>query len=162
MKRFERLIDPFEPAHGPPPRTLWAFGRWAMRGTERPLILLLLVSFATGLTEAATAWLVGWVVDLVATEPTNGFLSRHWLELGLIAAFFLILRPGLMSASAAFNSRTFMPNVWTMTLNRVHRHVLGHSLKYFEDDFAGRLAQKETQSSIALADVVQESIQAIL
>ncbi|MEM7422669.1 MAG: ABC transporter ATP-binding protein [Pseudomonadota bacterium] len=32
----------------------------------------------------------------------------------------------------------------------------------FEDDFAGRLAQKETQASIALADVVQESIQAVL
>ena len=76
--------------------------------------------------------------------------------------FFLILRPVLMSLTAAFNSRAFMPNIWTMTLNRLHGHVLGHSLKYFEDDFAGRLAQKETQSSIALADAVQESIHAVL
>ena len=162
MKFFESLVDPFQPAKGPPPRTLWAFGRWALQGAETPLILLLLVALVAGVAEAATAWLVGWVVDQVATQPTETFLSELWMELTLIGLFFLILRPGLMSLTAAFNSRAFMPNVWTMTLNRLHRHVLGHSLKYFEDDFAGRLAQKETQSSIALADAVQESIHAVL
>ncbi|MEL7469638.1 MAG: ABC transporter ATP-binding protein [Pseudomonadota bacterium] len=162
MKRFERLIDPFVPADGPPPQTLWAFGRWALKGAEVPLFLLLLVSLATGATEAATAWLVGWVVDLVATEPAEGFFDRNWPQLLAIAGFFLLLRPVLMSITAAFNSRAFMPSVWTMTLWRLHAHVLGHSMKYFEDDFAGRLAQKETQSSIALADAVQETIHAVL
>ena len=162
MKIFERLIDPFRPADGPPPQTLWAFGRWALKGAEKPLFLLLLASLATGATEAATAWLVGWAVDLVATESAEGFFQRNWPELAMIAAFFLLLRPGLMSLTAAFNSRAFMPSVWTMTLWRLHAHVLGHSVRYFEDDFAGRLAQKETQSSIALADSVQESIHAVL
>ena len=162
MKVFERLIDPFIPADGPPPHSLWAFGRWALKGAETPLVLLLVVSLATGATEAATAWLVGWVVDLVALEPAEGFFERNWVNLLLIAAFFLILRPVLMSITAAFNSRAFMPSIWTMTLWRIHHHVLGHSLKYFEDDFAGRLAQKETQSSIALADAVQETIHAVL
>ena len=162
MKVFERLIDPFRPADGPPPQTLWAFGRWALKGAERPLVWLILVSVAAGAAEALTAWLVGWVVDLVAVEQAAGFFARNWLELGLIALFFLLVRPVLMSLTAAFNSRAFMPSVWTMTLWRVHHHVLGHSMKYFEDDFAGRLAQKETQSSIALADAVQESIHAVL
>ncbi|MEM7212730.1 MAG: ABC transporter ATP-binding protein [Pseudomonadota bacterium] len=162
MKFFERLVDPFQPADGPPPRTLWAFGRWALAGAEKPILILLLVSLATGATEAATAWLVGWVVDLVASEPADGFFARNWPELALVAVFFLLLRPALMSTTAAFNSRAFMPNIWTMTLWRVHHHVLGHSLKYFEDDFAGRLAQKETQSSIAIADAVQETIHAVL
>ena len=162
MKFFERLVDPFQPADGPPPQTLWAFGRWALKGSERPILFLLLISLATGATEAATAWLVGWVVDLVATEPAEEFFARNWQELVLVGAFFLFLRPALMSTTAAFNSRAFMPNIWTMTLWRIHRHVLGHSMKYFEDDFAGRLAQKETQSSIALADAVQETIHAVL
>ncbi|MEM9063074.1 MAG: ABC transporter ATP-binding protein [Pseudomonadota bacterium] len=162
MKFFERLIDPFVPANGPPPRTLWAFGRWALRGSEIPLVFLFFASLASGAAEAFTAFLVGWVVDLVAVEPADGFFERNWIELSLIIGFFLILRPALMSLTAAFNSRTFMPSVWTMTLARLHAHVLGHSMKYFEDDFAGRLAQKETQSSIALADAVQETINAVL
>jgi len=59
-------------------------------------------------------------------------------------------------------SRTMMPSLWTMTLLRLHSHALGQSVRFFENDFAGRLAQKETQSSIALGDVVMESIHAVL
>ena len=162
MKVFERLVDPFAPADGPPPRTLFAYGRWALKGAGFPLVLLIILSVVAGAAEAAAAWLVGWAVDLIVDAPRETFFADNWVNLVLLGLFFLLVRPGLMSLSAAFNSRTFMPNVWTMALFRLHRHALGQSVRYFEDDFAGRLVQKETQSSIALADAVQESIHAVL
>jgi len=163
MKIFERVIDPYVPADGPPPRTLWQYIRWATAGAGPAIWLLVGLSIAAGIAEAATAWLVGHIVDLVAAAEAPGqFFAAHWLELVLIAAFFMILRPGLMSLSGGMMSRGMMPSIWTMALLRVHGHVLGHPLKYFEDDFAGRLTQKETQSSIALTDIIQESIHAVL
>ena len=162
MKFLEGLIDPFAPADGPPPRTLWAYGRWALKGARGPLILLVVLSVVAGAAEAAAAWLVGWAVDLIATANRETFFADNAVNLLLLGAFFLFVRPGLMSATAGLNSRTFMPNVWTMGLFRIHRHALGQSVKYFEDDFAGRLVQKETQSSIALADALQESVHAVL
>ena len=162
MKVFERLIDPYIPADGPPPRTLWAYGKWAARGSGRTLWLILILSVASGIAEAAGAWLVGWAVDLVATAPRESFFADNALNLALLAGFFLILRPFLMSMSAGLVSRSLAPSFWTMTLFRIHGHVLGQSVKYFEDDFAGRLVQKETQSSIALLDAIQETLHAVL
>ena len=162
MKVFEHLIDPYAPADGPPPRTLWAYGRWALRGAAPAIWLLVALSILAGVAEAAAAWLVGWAVDLAATSEPRTFFADNWVNLTLLGAFFLVLRPLLMSLTAAMNSRTFMPSVWTMTLFRIHAHTLGHSLKYFEEDFAGRLAQKETQSSIGLADALQETLHAVL
>ena len=66
MKVFERLIDPYAPADGPPPRTLFAYGKWALRGAGPAIWLLVVLSIAAGIAEAAAAWLVGWAVDLAA------------------------------------------------------------------------------------------------
>ena len=74
MKRFETLFDPITPAHGPPPGTLWAYGRWALRGAGPTIWLLAGLSTLAGITETASAWLVGWVVDLAAASPGAGFL----------------------------------------------------------------------------------------
>ncbi|MEM1299894.1 MAG: ABC transporter ATP-binding protein [Pseudomonadota bacterium] len=163
MKFFERLIDPYQPGDGPPPRTLWAYFRWAIRGSEPSIWLLIVAACASGVAEAAAAWVVAHVVDLAAgAADTAAFFADNAWTLGLAALFFLFLRPGLMSFSGALMSRTMMPNIWTMALLRVHRHVLGQSMGFFEDDFAGRITQKETQSSIALTDVLQETIHAVL
>ena len=48
MKIFERLIDPFQPAKGPPPQTLWAFAKWALAGAGPALWLYVGLSVATG------------------------------------------------------------------------------------------------------------------
>ena len=162
MKFFERLIDPYAPADGPPPRTLWAYGKWALMGAGPALGALVVLSVVAGATEAAAAWLVGWAVDLIVDARRETFFADNAVNLLLLAVFFLLLRPGLMSLSAGLNSRALMPSVWTMALYRLHRHALGQSVRYFEDDFAGRLVQKETQSSIALADAIQESVHAVL
>ena len=162
MKFFERLIDPYAPADGPPPNTLWAYGRWALKGSEHVVIAITLLSIASGVAEALAAWAVGWLVDLAATSPIETFFADNWVNLALFGVFFLVVRPALMSATAGLNSRAMAPNAWTLSLFRIHTHMLGQSVRYYEDDFAGRLVQKETQSSIALADALQETMHAVL
>ena len=162
MKSFERLIDPYVRATAPPPRTLWAYARWACRGAGPAIALLAVLSVMTGVAEVAAAWLVGWVVDLVAASNGDTFLSDHGWALALAAAFFLVVRPLLMSLSGAVMSRSLGTSLYPMGVLRIHEHVLGQHLKYFEDDFAGRLSQKEIQSTYALVDIITESLHAIV
>jgi len=161
MKVFERLIDPLAPADGPPPETPGAFARWLLAGAERPLKWFVLVSVLLGISEAVAAYLLGWVVDLAALGAAGEVIDAHWPELLLIALFFLTVRPILMSLSAGFVSRSLGPGLFLLGSIRLHRHTLGQSMAFFEDDFAGRLAQKETQTGLAMADVVNESINAL-
>jgi len=162
MKRLESLFDPFAPADGPPPRTLWAYGRWAFRGAGPAICLQAVVSILAGVAEVAGAWLVGWIIDLAAGTPDKDFFARNGLALGAIAAFFLVLRPLIFSLNSAMTSRALQPSLYPMGVLRIHTHLLGQSLKFFEDDFAGRLSQKEIQSTYALVDIVQETLNAIV
>ena len=54
------------------------------------------------------------------------------------------------------------PGVRTMVATRLHRWTLGHPKNYFDNDFAGRIAQQEVQASNAVADVTVEVIHTVL
>jgi ATP-binding cassette subfamily B protein len=66
VKRLETLVDPFVGAGGAPPQSLWAYGRWALRGAGPAILALALLSILAGVAEVVAAGLVGWVVDRAA------------------------------------------------------------------------------------------------
>ena len=162
MKFAENLFDPFVAANGAPPAGLWAYGRWAFRGAGPAIACLTVFSVLAGIAEIAAAWLVGWVVDQATTASAEGFFAQNALVLGAVAAFFIVARPLLYSLNAAMNSRSLMPGLYPMGVLRIHRHTLGQSLKFFEDDFAGRLSQKQIQATYALVEIVQETVHAVV
>ncbi|MEL7082686.1 MAG: ABC transporter ATP-binding protein, partial [Pseudomonadota bacterium] len=92
----------------------------------------------------------------------DGFFSVS--NVGLIAgalALFLIARPVLFGLSSATNSIIVQPNVNPLVLSRLHRWTLGQSVGFFDDDFAGRIAQKQMQTARAVTDVVVEMINVV-
>ncbi|MEO1550820.1 MAG: ABC transporter ATP-binding protein [Pseudomonadota bacterium] len=152
---FADQIEAFTPADGPPPKRMVPFLRWSLAGSYLQIALTLGMSIAVGLSEVAAAFLVGWTIDTAqATGP--GFLAEYWWALALMGLFFVLLRPVMMATNAGFNSLMLMPNIYPQVLARLNRHVIGQSLSYFDDDFAGRIAQKAQQTARALADVVSE------
>ncbi|HET7410885.1 MAG TPA: ABC transporter ATP-binding protein, partial [Paracoccaceae bacterium] len=158
---FAGLIDPFPSDRTAPPRTFWAFLRWALAGSEKAVGLLLVTSMLTGLAEAAGALLTGWAVDATATGEPATFLADHWLAITAILAFFLVIRPVLMIMSSGFVSVTLAPGLFPLSIWRIHRHTLGQSLRFFEDDFAGRISQKQMQTSNATVEAVTEFVNSI-
>ena len=54
-----------------------------------------------------------------------------------------------------------MPNVNPLVLSRLNRWTLGQAVTFFDDDFAGRIAQKQMQASRAVTDVVSEFINVV-
>jgi len=161
MFRFSEWIDAFAWADGPPPNTLVPFFKWSLHGTWRVLFFALAISLCVGATEIFSAYFIGWSIDYaLAQGAANVFSSGAAIFVGL-TVFFIVLRPALQSLNAAISALVIQTNLYPLVIARLNRHTIGQSLTYFDDDFAGRIAQKEQQTARAVMDVVMESINII-
>ena len=162
MRKLPAWVDGFAPAGGPPPDRLFAFLRWALggrRGGAFPAIgVMLAISIVTGISEVVGAQVVGWVIDLAQARGPEALFSEIWHLLLLAAGFFLVFRPAALGAGAAVTALALQPNLYPLVLSRLNRHVIGQSLSYFDDDFAGRIAQKAQQTARAVTEVVTETV----
>ncbi len=160
---FEGLYDPLAPsptAEAPPPRALAPFLAWIYRDARGPLAAALACSLAVGLLEAALIAGVGALVDrAVESGPERFFEDNAWFVAGLVATI-VALRPAAVLGQGALNSLVIWPGVTPATYWRLHRHTLGQSLGFFEEDFAGRLAQKQMQAGAATASLAVDVITA--
>ncbi|MBM1632972.1 ABC transporter ATP-binding protein [Sulfitobacter mediterraneus] len=155
-------INPFRAAEGPPPQTLGAFLRWCLSGAWPVLWLAALLSAAAGVMEAGTALILGRVIDATVSAGPEAFFDGQNLALILGAiGFFLILRPILFALSSASNAIMVQPNVNPLVLSRLHRWTLGQNVGFFDDDFAGRIAQKQMQAARAVTDIASELINVV-
>ena len=148
--------DPFRPADGPPPQRLAGFIRWALGGLLGLAGLAFSLSALSGVTEVMTAAILGRVIDAALQAGPQEMFTANWPLLLGFTAFFLLLRPAAFAVSTAVNTIMLAPNVSVQVLARLHRWTMGQAVTFFDDDFAGRIAQKQVQSSRALADVVVE------
>jgi ATP-binding cassette subfamily B protein len=155
-------IDPFVRVGEAPPQTLGAFLRWALSGSWGMLAVAGLVSMLAGTFEVVSALMLGWIVDgALASSPEAFFEENLWLFLGFFV-FYLVLRPMVFGASARTQSVWVAPNLMPQVLSRIHRFTLGQAVTFFDNDFAGRLAQKQLQTARAVTDVATEVINTVL
>lgn len=160
--RISDWIDAFRPAEGQPPETLGAFMRWCLSGSWPALWLAAFFSAAAGAMEAGTALILGLVIDSTAKAgPDAFFAGENTAVLVGAVGFFLIARPLLFGLSASANAIIVQPNVNPLVLSRLHRWTLGQTVGFFDDDFAGRIAQKQMQAARAVTDVVSEAINVV-
>ncbi|MDD9978493.1 MAG: ABC transporter ATP-binding protein [Boseongicola sp.] len=161
IRRAGNLIDAFAPAEGPPPRKLGAFFVWALRGTFPILLVAGLISAAAGTLEVFSALLLGHVIDTAIESDPATYFSENWLTVLGVLVFFLVARPLLFGLSSTANSVVVLPNLNPLVLTRLHKWTLGQSVTFFDNDFAGRIAQKQMQTARALTDVAGEVINVI-
>ncbi|MGB3244882.1 MAG: ABC transporter ATP-binding protein [Sulfitobacter sp.] len=160
--RVSNWINPFTPADGPPPETLGAFMRWCLSGAWPVLWLAAFLSALAGAMEAGTAWILGRVIDATTASGPEAFLDgRNIVLIAGAIAFFLVLRPVLFGLSSASNAIMVQPNLNPLVLSRLHRWTLGQNVSFFDDDFAGRIAQKQMQAARAVTDVAVEMINVV-
>ncbi|MDO5611709.1 MAG: ABC transporter ATP-binding protein [Paracoccus sp. (in: a-proteobacteria)] len=159
--RFGRMVDAFRPAEGPPPRSLIAFFRWCLSGSWGGLALAAFASALGGITDVMSAWLLGRVVDAVALSSPGTFWADSGLLIAAFAVFFLLIRPVVFGFSTATSSMIIGPNILPLVMSRLHRWTMGHSVTFFDNDFAGRLAQKQMQTARAVTDVATDTVNVV-
>ena len=160
-RRLGGLIEAFSPADGQPPQQIGAFFRWCLRGAWVPLFAAGVISSLAGTTEVVSAVILGWVIDAAVSSGPAGFFSQNASLLLLFLVFYLVLRPLAFGASAASNSIIVGPNVMPLVLSRLHRWTLGQAVTFFDNDFAGRIAQKQMQAARAVTDTATEVINTV-
>ncbi len=155
-------IDAFRPANGPPPRRIVAFFRWTLEGAWPVLGAAAALSILAGVIEVFAALILGRVVDAaLASDAGTVFTAQAGVLIGALV-FFVFARPVILGLNTFFQSIVVQPNLLNLVLSRLHRYTLGQSVTFFDNDFAGRISQKEMQTSRALTDVVIETIHTVL
>ncbi|MFN3278298.1 MAG: ABC transporter ATP-binding protein [Paracoccus hibiscisoli] len=160
-RTFGRMVDAFRPAEGPPPATLMAFFRWCLSGAWRGLGFAAVASAMGGVADVVSALLLGMVVDAVSTSAPGMFWEENWRLVALFAGFFLVIRPAIYGLSTASSNVIIGPNILPLVLSRLHRWTMGHAVTFFDNDFAGRLAQKQMQTARAVTDVASEMVNVV-
>jgi len=153
FRRFENLVDPFQPfeAHTPP-STLWAYLKTQYGPFRKVLVWLAFSGALVALIEAGLIFYSGRIVDLLSVTPASEFWSTHGLELLLAAAFILLLRPMAITLNHLLLDQTLASNMQDQVRWRAHKHLLGQSTSFFQNDFAGRLTNRVMQMGPAVED----------
>ncbi len=161
LSRLGDWIDAFRPAEGDPPQTLGAFMNWCLSGSWPMLFLAGIISSLSGITEVVSALIMGWVIDAAIASGPAGFFTDHvHLIVGSIL-FYMLLRPLAFGVASASNAIVIGPNVMPLVLSRLHRWTLGQAVTFFDNDFAGRIAQKQMQAARAVTDTATEVINTV-
>ena len=162
LRPAETLIDPFSPYTGErPPLALWPFLRWALRDATWPIVLLAVFSLVFGAAEAGVIYVLGGLVDRAADAGPADIFAHEWPILLALLVLVVVVKPIAQLGQNAMQSLAIGPGVMPLVVWRLHRHTLGQSMRYFEEDFTGRIAQKQLQTANAVTTVLLDTIQAV-
>ena len=145
-----------------PPTSTLNFFYWALKGSFPVLFFCSFISILTGLIEVSAVIILGLLIDAALASSNENPISSQVFLLALGLLFFLVIRPIVFGVFSYTQTVVVSPNIFNLILSRLHRWTLGQSVTFFENDFAGRIAQKEMQTARAATDVVIEIIHTIL
>jgi ATP-binding cassette subfamily B multidrug efflux pump len=158
---FETRIRPTAPPPGAPPAGLLAFYWHFIRQTRG----LYLAMFATGLAVALVDTLIpvfiGKLVTLMQESDRASAFAAATPMLLAMAAFLLIGRPAAMMADSLVRNNAVVPGVTSLIRWQSHWHVVRQSWPFFQNDFAGRIANRVMQTGNAVRECVVSSIRAL-
>ncbi|KIV61802.1 Lipid A export ATP-binding/permease protein MsbA [Pseudomonas sp. FeS53a] len=162
FRRFERLIDVFRPApDDTPPRSVLRFYLHYLRQVWPVFAALLVVGLIVALIEVAMFSFLGRIVDLAQSTPAGELFSAHGHELLWMAVVTLLLRPLFNALHDLLVNQSINPSLTNLIRWQNHRYVLKQSLGFFQNDFAGRIAQRIMQTSNSLRDSAVQAVDAL-
>ncbi|MHC8368093.1 ABC transporter ATP-binding protein [Pseudomonas sp. ZT5P21] len=161
-RRFEQLIDVFRdaPTAAPPDRVL-PFYTYYLKQVWPSFAALLTVGLFGALIEVALFSYLSRIIDLAQGTPNVDFFKEHGIELAWMAVVALILRPVFVGLHDLLVHQTLSPSMTSMIRWQNHSYVLKQSLNFFQNDFAGRIAQRIMQTGNSLRDSAVQAVDAL-
>ncbi|MCV2889809.1 ABC transporter ATP-binding protein [Ruegeria aquimaris] len=162
FRYFENLVDPFiaYDETDTPPTRLWPFLLDYSRPFLRVFVWTALLSIIVAGVEIGLIYYMGRVVDVLNGEPAE-IWARYGTEFIVLALFVLLIRPALHVFDVLLLNNAILPNFGTLIRWRAHKHVLRQSVGWFENDFAGRIANRIMQTPPAAGEVIFQVFDAI-
>ena len=160
---FETRIDPFaRPGIVRPPETLWAFYWHFIKPVWPVFAALLVMGFLGSSIEVMLFAFIGELVDLMkASQSPETFVADHQGILLWMAFVALIARP-IVSTIHDLVKNQMVATTFTNRIRwQTHSYVMRQSLGFFQNDFAGRVANKIIQTAPALRESVVQLVDAL-
>jgi len=159
---FESLIDIFaEPGEAMPPRGVWRFYWHYLRQVRGILLAICVLGFFVALVEVALFDFLGRLVDLAKEAPAAGFFAHHGHELAWMAFVALVARPILLGLHDLMVNQALVPGFTARVRWQQHRYVVRQSLAFFQNDYAGRIANRIMQTGASLRESAVQIVDAI-
>src|SRR5262249_13151996 len=157
--RFERLLKTtIAPDGAAPPSGLAAF-YWYFARQAKPLFAALFVAgFCVAVLDTMVPIFVGRIVTFVTSADPQRLFADHWHVLLGMALLLLFVRPAAFAAQNLLANQAIAANVQNLIRWQNHWHVVRQSWAFFQNDFAGRIANRVMQTGPA----IRESIVALL
>ncbi|MBA5761402.1 ABC transporter ATP-binding protein [Vibrio sp. 404] len=159
FKKFEGFTKPF-PEHEPnqPPQGIIAFCRYYTRGFEVPLIIMSIMATIVAIVEVTLFGAMGNLVDWLSNSNPETFLQDNQADLIFYGVLLLIVMPVMVVGYSLLVHQTLLGNYPMSIRWLAHRYLLKQSVNFYQDDFAGRVATKVMQTSLAVRETVMKSM----
>ena len=160
---FERLVPPF-PAQdrGVPPKGLVRFILFYTQGLWKFLIIIALLTAFMAIGEALFFSCMGLIVDWTTSTLPSFFIEDHGKKLVLMLLLAGVFLPLATVIHSLILHQTVSGNYPMQIRWQIHRYMLGQSLSFFTDEFAGRVANKVMQTAMAVRTSVLKLIDVLV
>jgi ATP-binding cassette subfamily B multidrug efflux pump len=156
-----RIHGTASPGPGAPPPGLLAFYWHFARQTRGWYALMFVTSLAVALIDTVIPVFIGKLVSLMEAEDRRAALGQEWPLLAAMVVLVLVARPLVMLADVAIRHNAIIPGTTCLIRWQSHWHVVRQSWPFFQNDFAGRIANRVMQTANALRESVMASIRAV-
>src|SRR5579863_7844781 len=159
---FERFLSPTAaPANPEPPDSLTAFVWHFARQAKWLFAALFVAQLFIALGDSAVPWFIGRIVTLVTKTPRDQFLAVAWPWLVGMAAVILVARPLSTMMRYLVNNQAIAAPFTGLVRWQSHWHVVRQSWAFFQNDFAGRIANRVMQTAPSLRSTITATINTV-
>jgi ATP-binding cassette subfamily B multidrug efflux pump len=157
---FERMVDPYPAADpGMPPKGFLAFCWHYTRPFAVPLLVTAVLTALMSVIEVVFFAFVGDLVDWLAAADRATFVADHGRELVMMGLVVVVGFPVVALFQNLFMFQAVYGNFPMLVRWQAHRYILGQSLEFFHNEFAGRVSQKVMQTALAVREVVTKVLE---
>jgi ATP-binding cassette, subfamily B, multidrug efflux pump len=158
---FESRIRPTARPGSAPPQGLLAFYWHYVRQTKGLFAAMFVTGIGVALIDTLIPVFIGRLVTLMQAGDRAAAFQAALPSLLAMAAAVLLLRPAALMADSLVRNNAVVPGVTSLIRWQSHWHVVRQSWPFFQNDFAGRIANRVMQTSNAVRESVVSSIRAI-
>jgi ATP-binding cassette subfamily B multidrug efflux pump len=149
------------PGPGAPPQGLLAFYWHFVKQAKGWFAAMFVASLAVALLDTVIPLFIGRLVSLMEAADRHAALAAQWPLLAGMIVLVLVVRPAAIVCDIAIRHNAIMPGAVSLVRWQSHWHVVRQSWPFFQNDFAGRIANRVMQTAPALRDSTISSVRSV-
>ncbi|MEM7300782.1 MAG: ABC transporter ATP-binding protein [Pseudomonadota bacterium] len=152
---FENLVDPFPPQEPTqPPHGLLAFCWHYSKGVWPILAVMTVLGAAIATLEIIVFSFLGSIVDWLSSADRADFMAKEGGTLIFMGLMVMVALPVATVVWSMVSHQTIFGNYPMIIRWQAHRYLLGQSMSFYQDEFAGRVATKVMQAALGVRETV--------